>query len=659
MQNAAREMKKAGDQLKNVGQSMTMNLTAPIVALGAAALYSFGQIDSLKRGLISFSGSAQLAEEEFTKLREVAKLPGIGLEEAVRGSINLQAIGMNADDARKAMMAFGNAIATVGGGKENFDLAIRGFSQLTNASKPLQQDLYQIANQLPQVNKLMIEAFGTNRAEDLAKMGISGKQLADFLVTELEKLPKISGGIKNSFENMSDSVKISLASFGESIEKNFNISGKINALSDAISNIANGFANLQPWVQKLILGVGLFLAALGPLLLIIGAIIQIMPTFLAGWAALKAAFLVMTTLSAPLILEFGLMVAAIASIAAIGMYVYANWSVIKTHLVNLFSGLADSILTNVKAITDALDWLFSKFGVNTFGNASKWFDDLIQSLPDKKDAGNFMTFGESLTKTMSDIKGALFVNDTKTASTSKTAKKDNPIVKGLTISDEDAKKAWEQNTKAQNEIALRLTQNDSIARSLRDKHKEQAEVVGTGWDNTNTQFKKGVEGFTSQMAIAKGKIMQGLEQLTSEINNMLKVALVDGIVDTFSQIGENLAMNEDPFKDVGKNLLNSLGKLMSLIGSALVAFGVNLALAETGIITLNPVQAIAAGAAMVAAGAFISATAKKGLKGGSSESPSYQGGSSSSQGNDLVLTTRLDGRDLLLSGQSTSYVKRR
>ena len=290
MQNAAREMKKAGDQLQSVGRSMTMNLTAPIVALGAAALYSFGQIDSLKRGLISFSGSAALAEEEFTKLREVAKLPGVGLEEAVKGSINLQAIGVSADEARKDMMAFGNAIATVGGGKENFDLAIRGFGQLTNASKPLQQDLYQIANQLPQINKIMHDTFGTNRADELAAMGITGKQLADILVNELGKLPKVTGGIKNSFENMSDSVKISLASFGEAIEKNFNISDKINALSNWLSNLVTGFKNLDPTVQKFILGALGVVAALGPLSFVLGGIISILPMFLTGIAALGTAF---------------------------------------------------------------------------------------------------------------------------------------------------------------------------------------------------------------------------------------------------------------------------------------------------------------------------------------------------------------------------------
>ena len=48
IQNATRQMQKAGEQMQAVGSSMTRNLTAPIVALGAAALYSFGQIDALK-----------------------------------------------------------------------------------------------------------------------------------------------------------------------------------------------------------------------------------------------------------------------------------------------------------------------------------------------------------------------------------------------------------------------------------------------------------------------------------------------------------------------------------------------------------------------------------------------------------------------------------
>jgi hypothetical protein len=73
--------------------------------------------------------------------------------------------------------------------------------------------------------------------------------------------------------------------------------------------------------------------------------------------------------------------------------------------------------------------------------------------------------------------------------------------------------------------------------------------------------------------------------------------------------------------------------------------------------------AIPVGIAMVAAGAAISKIAAKGMQGGSngsySASSNYSGGSNMGSGGDLVLTTRLDGRDLVMSGQNTSYVKRR
>jgi tape measure domain-containing protein len=674
MQNAAREMKKAGDQLQNVGKSMTMNLTAPIVALGAAALYSFGQIDALKRGLISFSGSAQLAEEEFNKLREVAKLPGIGLEEAVRGSINLQAIGMNADKARTAMMAFGNAIATIGGGKENFDLAIRGFGQLMNASKPLQQDLYQIANQLPQVNKLMIEAFGTNRAEDLAKLGISGKQLADFLVVELGKLPQVSGGIKNAFENMSDSVKISLASFGEAIEKNFNISGKINALSDWVSRLAEGFGKLQPWVQKTILTVIGLVAAAGPLLLIIGGIVQIMPTLIAGFAAVKGAIAAMTLVSAPLLIEIGLMLAAIAALAAAGIYMYANWNVIKTKLVNVFSSMADAVLTNIKGIVDGLDWLFSKLGINTFGNASKWFDGLIQSLPDQQDAGKFMTFGESITKTMSDIKKAMFV-DNKPIKVSGTKTEETTVSKngeGLTPEqikkNEDAKwKAFlESKGRQMDDIKQRNANVIKQMESYTGKVDETNSKLISDQLKTNVQYKTVLDktALDLDMVLSASlerwrKYQTDLKILNEQISSAIRDSIGNAIIDTMTIIGESIATDKDPFAKLGKNLLDSFGKLMKTIGALMITMGLAQFAFNVSLSSLNPIGMIAAGAVLVAAGAGISAAAKKGLKGADSSQSMSSYSGSSSQGQDLVLTTRLDGRDLVMSGQSTSYVKRR
>ncbi|MEF9476794.1 tape measure protein [Chryseobacterium sp. 1B4] len=126
--------------------------------------------------------SASKAANEMTKLREVAKLPGLGMEEAVKGSINLESIGFSASNARNILQQFGNAVATVGKGRAEFERAIYGVQQLANTKFPLGEDLNIIKDAVPQVSKLLTEAFGTSRSDDLAKMKITSKQVLDVIV---------------------------------------------------------------------------------------------------------------------------------------------------------------------------------------------------------------------------------------------------------------------------------------------------------------------------------------------------------------------------------------------------------------------------------------------------------------------------------------------
>lgn len=681
MQNAAREMTKASQQLTSVGMSMTRNLTLPIVALGSASLYAFGKIDTLKRGLISVMGTAGQANKEFSDLVEIAKLPGLGLEEVTRADVNLQAIGLTSEYAKKSISELGNAIATVGGGRENFDLAIRGFGQLANASKPLQQDLYQIANQVPQINKILIETFGTNRAEDLADMGMSGRQLADVLIEKLGKLQRATGGNSNAFENMSDSIKISLSTIGESIDTNLGITDKINSFGTWIGELAKGFADLQPWVQKTILGVGLLVAAIGPLTLALGAIVSVWPTVIAGFAALKTAAMSLTVLFSPLALQIGAVVLAVGLLASAGAVLYQNWQAITDRLSNIFLSMTKFILGKLKTLVGGLDKVFSYFGVNAFGTLEASIDGLINGLPSAKDAKGFKSFGDSISDTADEIgnklKSMLFKPETNVKAETAT----NKVVKKVTppqdpaaakAADKAAEEAWKNNDKAQNEIALRIAQNDSIARSLQARNEDINEVQGNGFKNMIISTRDGWDGINEAQDKGGNTWMQKWSKLTTDsrakfeaFNAQLKDILQQGVIDllteTFAKIGENIAMGGNPFKDIGKNMLQSLGSFMQKLGSAFITLGVTTVIAEDSIISGNPYAAIAAGAAMVAAGAAISSIQKKGIQkqdsGGSYGGSSYAGGRSG--GEDLTLYTRLDGRDLVLSGQRTQAVGRR
>src|SRR5215210_433175 len=86
-------------------------------AFGILAIKAAGNMQSLRMGLDAVSGSSEESEKQLVRLREVAKLPGLGFQEAIQGSVNLQAAGLSANTAERALKSFGNALATVGKGK--------------------------------------------------------------------------------------------------------------------------------------------------------------------------------------------------------------------------------------------------------------------------------------------------------------------------------------------------------------------------------------------------------------------------------------------------------------------------------------------------------------------------------------------------------------
>src|SRR5699024_3689569 len=94
---------------------------AAMGTMGIMAVRAYGRLEALEKGLAAVAGSTEAAKSQLNDLREVAKLPGLGLEEAVRGSISFQAIGISADVAKNAILQFGNAVATVGKGRAELD----------------------------------------------------------------------------------------------------------------------------------------------------------------------------------------------------------------------------------------------------------------------------------------------------------------------------------------------------------------------------------------------------------------------------------------------------------------------------------------------------------------------------------------------------------
>lgn len=148
------------------------------------------------------------------RLREVAKLPGLGFREAIQGSIRLQAVKLNAQLSERALASFGNALATVGKGKADLDGVTLALTQIVSKGKVSAEEINQIAERVPQIREAMKAAFGTADTEVLQKQNLAPEKFIEGIVAQLEKLPQASGGAQNAWENFTDSFDQAMVTLG-------------------------------------------------------------------------------------------------------------------------------------------------------------------------------------------------------------------------------------------------------------------------------------------------------------------------------------------------------------------------------------------------------------------------------------------------------------
>lgn len=259
------------NSLQPLGRTLSIGITAPITALGIASFNSAKQMDSLTRGLTAVAGSTAEAEKQLGRLKEVAKLPGLGFREAIEGSINLQAAGLSAQFSERALKAFGNALATVGKGKAELDRVNLALTQIANNEFLQGDELNQLRDAVPQVSKLLKEAFGTVDTEKLKKAGVTSKQVLDVLLAQLERLPQVTGGAQNATENLADAYDQAMAKIGKAT---LSVAvPAIERLTPAIEKVGNAFAGLSPETQKAAIYLGGFAALIGPVIIGAGAVV--------------------------------------------------------------------------------------------------------------------------------------------------------------------------------------------------------------------------------------------------------------------------------------------------------------------------------------------------------------------------------------------------
>ena len=266
-------------------------------------------MERLQAALTATVGDAGVAEKQMERLLLVAQKPGLGLQEAVQGSINLQAVGVDAEFAARMLEEVGNALASAGKGKIELQEITRQMQKLIATQKLEHESVQILIERMPALAKVLKNAFGTITAAGLRERGVSYSQFVNVVLEGLSKLERVGKTTSNALENFQDNVFQVSAKLGTVFLPAINeVLNALSGLMDKIIALSDTETKFLVWgatAAGAIAGIAVALTSLG----------WVLPSIITGVKALGVA---LTWLSANPIVAVG--VALVALIAIIYKY---------------------------------------------------------------------------------------------------------------------------------------------------------------------------------------------------------------------------------------------------------------------------------------------------------------------------------------------------
>jgi hypothetical protein len=684
-QNIARSLKKTGKQMKNIGKSMTMSLTAPIVAMGGLAVKVFADFEQSMAKVQAVSGATGA---EFEKLNTLAKDLGIStrftatqvsdlmlnysklgfssseIENITESTLDL-ALATGEDLATSAEIAgatlrgfgleatemqsvvdvmaksfsssalnlerFGTSMAVLAPVAKNANVSLeqatgflsiltdRGvdastagtglrniFLDLAGSGQTLESAMSEIANSTNK-NKTAFDMFGKRGATVAAIMADNSEEargLTESYKNSAGAAAEMAAIMDNTLEGSMMKVKSALEGLGISFGEI--LAPVIREAAGFISDLAIRFSELSPETKKIVVIVAALVAAIGPLIFIIGSL-----TVALGFLAANPIVLIITGI-----------IVAIGLLAAAFVYVRNNAEQFGTFFYNLWVGIANTTIESIKNIIAPFLYLTNLMGMPIEGGVNGYLDSFkLTARTAKKE---FQTLGEAIEQTKGQIKEALDIDE---ETDSFVANNKKIVASTLEVS-----RSWKGLGEILSSMKIEREFNPNVRIDLSNVKID----VSTLPDILTEAQEIGIQISDALVSGLERMVVQSAQLMGEFVGNMLT--------------GSDKVARQD----FGKAFLGMIGGFMQEFGAAMVGIGVAQIGIQAAIASMNPALAIAGGVALIAAGALLSNVSKKGLDSGgggggggidAAPAPSYSGG-----GQDYSMSTgvRISGRDLIL-----------
>jgi len=270
LKKARRELRRFGDGFKQLGESMTKSITLPLTALGALAVKSASDLEKLETSFISLTGGAKQAADMMQQLNEFTAKTPFQIEAVGNAARQLIASGTEISEVNNQLQFLGD-IAATSGSEINEIAAI--FAKVNAKGKVELENLNQLAERGIPIFTALSDATGL-LPNELGAGAVSVEEFNEVLKSFADEggfaegaMERLSQTASGKFSTALDNLKLAGAELVKSLMP------VLKDIIDSVTSMAQKFVALDDNTKKIILAVGGFAAALGPLLVVMPKVI--------------------------------------------------------------------------------------------------------------------------------------------------------------------------------------------------------------------------------------------------------------------------------------------------------------------------------------------------------------------------------------------------
>ncbi len=355
LENLGRVGTMVGDAMKQAGQAMTVGLTLPILAMGAASIQAASSYNETKnRAVVVFK---EMSDSIVANSEKASTALGMNKKQYLDYAANIGAAltagGMSIKESTALAEQAVKHFADIGSFYEakTEDVALAWQSAIRGQYEPIQK-------YFPFINDAYLKTYGAaNGIVDANTKNLTANQRAIILnaIALDEKLNPALNDFAETSGSLANQGKSLQAQFGDAlIALGSNLLPIALKVVTALNKMLAAFNSAPPFVQKAILAFIMFLAVLGPILTVVGTVISTISSLVTVAGGLGISF----TAASAAIGTAGTVLVAIggAALSALGSILLLATGPVLLYLAfkNNFMG----ITTTVKQLWEIIKYYF-------------------------------------------------------------------------------------------------------------------------------------------------------------------------------------------------------------------------------------------------------------------------------------------------------------